>query len=74
MDDMRVVRGNWRELHGKKWEMKNRQREQMPRKTEIAMGDCIKSNIGRVRKEFKKNDRKKELDTAYRKRSKRKVR
>ena len=45
----------------KQWEMKNCQREQMARsggemevtKTEIAMGDCIKSNIERVGEEWK---------------------
>ena len=46
----------------KEWEMKNWQREQMPkrwrgkeaRKTDIAMEDCIKSELERVDEEWRK--------------------
>ena len=34
------------------------------KKTEIAMGDCIRSDIERVGEIFGKNDRKKESETA----------
>ena len=49
--------------HVEKWERKNWLREQMPRKwremearkSEIAMGDCIKSDTERVGEEWKKD-------------------
>ena len=43
------------------------------RKTEIAMRNCIKSDLERVGEEWK-NDREKELETADRERSMKKVR
>ena len=44
------------------------------KKTNIAMGNCIKSDLERMVGEEWKNDRYKELETADRERSKRKVR
>ena len=49
----------------KECEIKNRQREQISRKwrgmetrmTEIAMGDCIKSDLEKVGEDWNKNDR-----------------
>ena len=64
-----------------KWQMKNWQREQIPRKwrgnggeeDQHCNGDCIKIDLERVGEEWG-NDRYKELETADRERSQRKVR
>ena len=63
-----------KESFKKKQEMKNWQRKEMPkeaRKTEIAMGDCIKWSRKCGRRMGEKSNRQKELETADRERSER---